>query len=265
MVVLVLLRRLEVLVPDLALRHVVVEIPLVARRSPCVHLDGDARESPQEVAVVGDEHERAVVRLQELLQPVDRGEVEVVGRLVEEQQVRLGREDPRQLGAHAPSAGERPERLRELVRREAEASERDLDARLDVVSAEVLELRLQLSVAPHLRGVREVALELLHLGLHLGEPRDAAQGVLEQRLVRGVRLRVLAREADARAPLDYELAGVRRHLAEDDLEERGLSRAVRTHHAHAVALVDAERDVRQDVLVSVVYRYSLEVKHLFLR
>ena len=129
----------------------------------------------------------------------------------------------------------------------------------------MLELRLELAVALHLGRVGEVGLKFGHLGLHLGKTGDPAQRVFEQRLVWRVWRGILPREADARAPLDYELAGVRRHLAEDDLEERGLSRAVRTHHAHAVALVDAERDVRQDVLVSVVYRYSLEVKHLFLR
>ena len=144
----------------------------------------------------------------------------------------------------------------------AQPPERDLDARLDVVAAQVLELRLQLAVALHLRRIREVGLERGHLRLHLREPRDAPQRIVEQRLVGRVGRGVLAREADARAPLDDEFALVRADFAEHDPEERRLARAVRPHDAHAVALVDAEGDVGKDVLVSVMYADALEIKHV---
>ena len=62
--------------------------------------------------------------------------------------------------------------------------------------------------------------------------------------------------------LDHELALVRRHLAQNDLEERRLAAPVRTHDTHAIALVDAERDVGEDVLMSVMNRYSLKVQHV---
>ena len=262
MVVLVLLRGLQVLVAHLALGEVVVEVALVARRRPRVDLDDDVRQRPQEVAVVRDEHERAVVGLQELLQPLDGRQVEVVRRLVQQQEVGLRREDARELRAHTPATGERLERLGEVLGREAEAAERDLHARLDVVAAQMLELRLKLAVAPHLHGIREVGLQRLHLCLHLREAGDAAQGIVEQRLLGRVGRRVLPREADARARLDDEFARVRRHLAEDDLEERRLARTVRADDADAIALVDAERDVRQDVLMSVMDGDSPEVQHL---
>ena len=221
-VVLVLLRGLEMLVADLALFHVPVQVPLVPRHGPRVHLHRDACERPQEVAVVRNQHERAVVRLEVLLEPVHRRKVEVVGWFVEKKEVRLRREHTGQLRAHAPASREGLERLRELFRREAEASERHLDARLDVVAAEVLELGLELAVALHLDRVGEVGLQLGHLGLHLGESGNPPEGILEKRLVRRVRLGVLPREAYARAPLDYQLAGVSPQLAEDDLEEGGL-------------------------------------------
>ena len=84
-------------------------------------------------------------------------------------------------------------------------------------------------------------------------------GILEKRLVGSVGRRVLAREADARAAFDYKFAGIRSHLAEDYLEERRLTRAVWPDYADAIARVDAERHVRQDVLVSIVYANSLEI------
>ena len=51
---------------------------------------GDVRaDRVEEVAVVRDDDQRAVVADQEVAQPVDRVEVEVVGRLVEQQRLRL--------------------------------------------------------------------------------------------------------------------------------------------------------------------------------
>ena len=155
-VILVLLGGLQVLVPDLALLHVPVEIALVARRSAGIDFDRDVRQRTQEIAVVGDQHQRSLIRLEVLLEPVDGGEVEVVGRLVEEKEIGLGREHARQFRAHAPAAGKRLERLRELLRRKTEAAERDFHASLDVVAAEMLELRLQLAVALHLGRVCKI-------------------------------------------------------------------------------------------------------------
>ena len=84
----------------------------------------------------------------------------------------------------------------------------------------MLELRLQLAVALHLGRVGKVGLKLGHLRFHLREPRNAPQGILKQRLVGSVGRGVLTRKANARTSFDYELARIRRHLAEDDLEER---------------------------------------------
>ena len=64
---------------------------------------GDVRaDRVQEVAVVRDDDQRAVVADEELSQPVDRVEVEVVGRLVEQQRLRAGRTAPAR-AARAPS------------------------------------------------------------------------------------------------------------------------------------------------------------------
>ena len=58
---------------------------------------GDVRaDAVQEVAIVRDDDQRAVVADQELAQPVDRVEVEVVGRLVEQQRLRMAEERLRQ-------------------------------------------------------------------------------------------------------------------------------------------------------------------------
>ena len=56
-------------------------------RAPRLELEHRRADRLQEPAVVGDEHDRRVERDQRLLEPLERLDVEVVGRLVEQQQV----------------------------------------------------------------------------------------------------------------------------------------------------------------------------------
>src|SRR3546814_2714497 len=68
--------------------QVVVPVAWPAGHLAAVDLDDARGQRAQEAAVMGDEHERAGPALEEALEPVDRGDVEVVGRLVEQQHVR---------------------------------------------------------------------------------------------------------------------------------------------------------------------------------
>ena len=78
---------------------------------------GDARhDGVEEEAVVRDEDDRVRVGDEVLLEPVARVEIEVVGRLVEQQQVRLAEQQLRERDAHLPAAGERLGRPLEVRR-----------------------------------------------------------------------------------------------------------------------------------------------------
>ena len=77
------------------------------RREPAaIELDDARGERGEEGAVVGDEQERAGIAAQVLLEPADRVDVEMVGRLVEQQQVRLGDQRAAEQRAAAPAAGQ---------------------------------------------------------------------------------------------------------------------------------------------------------------
>ncbi len=75
----------------------------------------------EQVVVVADHDEAAAVALEEVAQPDDRVGVEVVGRLVEDQHLGVGEQDPGQLDAAALAAGEGPQRLVEDAVLDAEA------------------------------------------------------------------------------------------------------------------------------------------------
>ena len=65
-----------------------------------IDVGGVRGDGVEEVPVVRDGDQRAVVARQEILQPVDRVEIEVVGGLVEQQRLRLAEERLRQQHAH---------------------------------------------------------------------------------------------------------------------------------------------------------------------
>ena len=60
----------------------------------------------QQVAVMADDQNRAAIALEIILQPQHAFEIEIVGRLVEQQQIGRGEQDRGQRHAHAPAAGE---------------------------------------------------------------------------------------------------------------------------------------------------------------
>ena len=95
-----------------------------------IELEDPLRDVVEEVAVVGDRHDRAGVLLQEPLEPVDRLGVEVVGRLVEQQQVGVAEEQPGE--RHAPLLAAGQGRDVGVVGRAAQGVHRDVDVALEV-------------------------------------------------------------------------------------------------------------------------------------
>ena len=81
-------------------------VALPGNAAAAIELQDPAGDVVEEVAVVGDGHDGAGVVVQEALEPGHRFGVEVVGRLVEQQQVGLLQQQPAQRHAPALAAGE---------------------------------------------------------------------------------------------------------------------------------------------------------------
>src|SRR6478609_6053493 len=180
-------------------------------RLPAFDLEHGGRYRFQEPAVVGDEDHRGVERLQHLLEPLERLDVEVVRRLVEEQQVGLRGERACKRRARQLSARERLQRAVEVVVREAEPPHDRCGAIAPVVAARMLEACLRLAVSAQrrravvARGHRR--LEHPQLLLDRREVGRAREDVLAQR----PRARVgwpLVVKCDTRALLPRELASL---------------------------------------------------------
>ena len=142
-------------------------------------------------------------------------EVEVVGRLVEHQEVRRVVEHARQHEARLLAAREQAAALLDLVAREAEAAG-ERAQRAD-------------------RRVRERALERLP---------DAVVAVEQLH-------RVLREVAELHRRAERDAAGVGRGVAGDELEQRRLAGAVHAHHAPALAAADPEVEAVEDDALAV--------------
>ena len=155
------------------LLYVAVEVAR-EKRQPARPQLGDVRGEPvEEPAVVADEDQAAGEALQEALEPNHGLEVEVVGRLVEQEHIRLLQQQAREDHPHLPAAAERAAVAVEVGRHEAEPLQDLLDAVLELEPAELLEAGLHDAVLRHQRVERpgrrdrHSVLQLAHALTHL--------------------------------------------------------------------------------------------------
>ena len=90
--------------------------------------------------------------LRKLLQPDDRFDVQVVGRLVHQQHVRPAQQHARQRHAHLPAARQRADVAVDLVVLESQAVQHFARLRFERVAAQVLVLFLHFAEAVQDRG-----------------------------------------------------------------------------------------------------------------
>jgi hypothetical protein len=218
-------------------------------RAPALELEHGGADRLEEPAVVRDEHDGGVERLQVRLQPLERGDVEVVRRLVEQQQVRVARQRAGQRGARELPAGERRQVAVEMRVAEPEPVQRAVDAFAPGVAAGVLQPGLGARVGVERAGVHRA---VGHRVLQLRQPRlerqqvtAAAEHVVAQREV-AVARGALVVQLDAGLLGERELPAVDRRLAREHPQQRRLARAVAARQGQPVAALQLEGDAPQE-------------------
>ena len=199
-----------------------------------------------------DDEDGAAHASDEALEQGEPGEVEVVRRLVEQEDVEAREEDPRQRRSRGLAAGERLERLVERLGPEPHLREDGGGPRGEVVAAEGEEAVERLGRGRgELRLLLEAGRELVELRLGLGHA-GALREVAAQRLTR--RGLVLLREvADGeRGRRAADAARVRLLEPGQDPEERRLADPVRADEADSAPRGERQRHAAQDELGPVV-------------
>ena len=87
------------------------------------HFNGAGGDAVHKLAVVADDNHRLGTVNQEVFQPLDGFNVEVIGRLVEQQHIRILQQELCQLNTHSPSTAEVTRRLVEVLAQETEAEQ----------------------------------------------------------------------------------------------------------------------------------------------
>ena len=229
-------------------------VAAVELRLAVKHLDHARDGAVQKVAVMRDGDDRPLEGRQILLQPFDGVQVQMVRRLVEQQDIRVLQNEAAKVYARLFAARERIEQPLAHLRRDGKAVCDLVDRRFRVVSAEALELGRELTIASQrllaLVAVCHLLREGVHLVLHPLHPRKCALEHILDRVALGIH-GDLRDEAQPAARGDAHLARVVVELARQDAEERRLARAVFAEKTHALARVDLKGDTVQYFLFEV--------------
>ena len=211
---LLLLLGLALVEKGVVVARVAVE-PLIA------NLDDTGDQLIEKLPVVRDDQNRSRVILQIALKPNEGFEIQMVGGLIEHEDVRLMHQQPGQVRPHDPTTGQ-------LARR---------PLKIRIAEGQALEQALGLGDG------RTVGIEVVII-FRLGTGSMLAGGDFQHRLITHRRA-LLGQEADGRPALEGHQTVVRLLLLEDELEERGLAGAIRTHQAQSVLTVELQRQVRE--------------------
>ena len=203
---------------------------------------------------MGDRDNRARIVRKEALQPVDGLRVEVVGRLVEQQQVGTRQQQTAQ--RHTVDVRPRQHGYVGIVGRAAQRVHGDLDVAFETPCVgrgdPVFEHRLLLAdlvvVSVGVGPLGHHLVVAVDDPMHLGDPvHHVALDVL-----RRIELWLLREIADSEAGREPRLAGVAVVETGHDLQQRRLSRAVVAEHTDLGAWIERQRNVLQHRLVGRV-------------
>ena len=230
-----LVRGLLLREPRHALRLEAAEVARIGIDAAVVDMQHAPDHRVEEITVVRDYEQRAGVGLQPALEPQYGVEVEVVGRFVEQQQVRRAHQRAGEVGAHAQAARELRDRPVDVGRSEAESVEQPRCTAARGVRAAVLELCVQAGLCD------AVARRLSRRERALRRPQ---RGVAVDHMLhhRPLRMRQFLRHGgDGETGRALESAAIGRELALQQGEQRRLAAAVAADHADLLAAQQAER------------------------
>jgi len=215
-----------------------------------VELENPAGDVVEEVAIVGDGDDRSGVLLEKTLEPRDGLGVQVIGRLVEQQQIGLLEQNSTQ--RHAAPLATRERRHVGVTRRHAQRVHGDLDGAVQLPEIRridpILQRRLLLEQRVHLvviERLREASAHLLEAPQQLALRSNSLLDVPEHvqgRVEGGLLGQMPDANAGGRAGLAHEVFVEAGH----DVQQAALSRAVESEHTDLGAGEEGQRNALEN-------------------
>ena len=241
------------------------EVAGEARQLAAVQFDDARGDVIQETPVVGDQQHAAAETGEQTFQPLDGSEIQVVGRLVEDQYFRLGHQRLRQRHALAHAAGQGAD---ERIRIQLQLVDGGLNARLHRPAVLRFQLglqRLHLFQQFFVVGIRlaQLVRQMMVSSDDLMQLAQAARHFVEHGGI-GIQHRLLAHVADARGRLPPHRTVVQVRLPGQHFEQTGFAAAVAPDQADAFALVELKFHTIQegDVTKSQSSFIQRDIRHL---
>lgn len=183
---------------------------------------------------MGDEQHRALEFLQCFFKPGDRADVEVVGRFVEHQQIRLGHQGLGQQHATTPAAGQFGEGL---VGRQLQTAECAVDQLLQSPAVTGFEVRLHVHQLVEVFGGDDVLAEVVILSEQLAHAIQAFGNDVEYGTAVSDR-QLLGQLANLQARRTPDIAVIGHLDALDELQHAGFASAVAADDADPLTTGD---------------------------
>ena len=196
----------------------------------------------------------AVLRifLQPRFEPQRAFEIEVIGRLVEQQQIGLGEQSRGQRHAHAPAAGELRHRPLEIGVGKAEPAQDFGGARRRAVGVDRVEVLVDLGKVFGLGGFQ---LRIQGLALRVGGEDRVQQGDRRGRML-------LIDRSDLCRLRQQDIALLRGELADDQLEQGRFADAVAPHQADLGAVRNRDARPIEEAAAPGVENQIIDLQHV---
>ena len=256
---------------DLAQFHVLAPGHFTIDELSVEDLDRPLREPIEKGLVVRDQHQGGRITLQQILQPLDRGQIEVVRRLVEQQQVRPLQKDPREFRAHAPASAQFLHRPVHILAHKADPFQHALHLHVVIGRADRIETLVCMCED---RGQFDRFLVGLRIMQFPFDPLDRSVELL--RLFKGFFRHLPGRKIQIMVHLLGQIAErqflrppdgplVERLLSGEDLQQRAFAGAVAAHEPDPIIGADEEGDVIEHRPFTEMQTKALYRDHLLAR
>src|SRR6185437_2279514 len=186
----------------------------------------------------------------------------MVRRLVEQEQIRLPREQSREMRAHHPTAAHFARGAIEIFFAKAETGEDLFGLGLDLIAVQFIKTVVHIVVnflrMQRLHGM--IGIPRFDDAPELRELRRDGGGDLNDRFIADRRA-FLRQMIEGNAALKNDLAIVRGFLAEKERKERGLPCPIRADEANAVFAINLQRDVFKENTTAVGFADAGKSEH----
>ena len=227
----------------------------VANKLGLLDVDGDLGDGVEKFPIVADDEQSARIAFEPALQPHQRIQIQVVGGLVQQQQIARAHQGARQLQAHAPATRKAADRSIQFMRLKTQPQYQRLCTRHGIVRARIVQQGVGMG---HGHAVA-AGLCRAQLGLRMLQSGVARQHKVGSAFAGFWHVLLYLRQSPGGG--QCHIAAIFVQCAIEQTKQAGFARAVAPHQRHFFAGVDGDRCTIQQHLGAALQRDVVKDDH----